>query len=195
MTDKSLSAKVTIVSGSLGGGIRTAIVMELSSRGATVVLNYPWAKISEQAVEALIRFKTPGIAIEADLSTLRGPEKLVQETAAKYDRIDILVNNASIAFNAYFLLTQATLRYLARDSRIVNVVSISARNPPPLQTICAGTKGIPQDWVKPILETTPVNKWMGEPSEIAYGVASLCEPEARWINGTRLMACGDLYVD
>lgn len=100
MTDKSLSAKVTIVSGSLGGGIRTAIVMELSSRGATVVLNYPWAKISEQAVEALIRFKTPGIAIEADLSTLRGPEKLVQETAAKYDRIDILVNNASIAFNA-----------------------------------------------------------------------------------------------
>ncbi|CAI6091307.1 unnamed protein product [Clonostachys chloroleuca] len=151
MTDKSLSAKVTIVSGSLGGGIRTAIVMELSSRGATVVLNYPWAKISEQAVEALIRFKTPGIAIEADLSTLRGPEKLVQETAAKYDRIDILANNASIAFNAslemqiieyYFLLTQATLRYLARDSRIVNVVSISARNPPPLQTICAGTKGM-----------------------------------------------------
>jgi len=42
-----------------------------------------------------------------------------------------------------FLLTQAVLPHLAPSGgRIVNIVSISARAAPPLQTIYAGTKGM-----------------------------------------------------
>jgi NAD(P)-dependent dehydrogenase (short-subunit alcohol dehydrogenase family) len=41
-----------------------------------------------------------------------------------------------------FLTTQSALPYLSKESRIINIVSISARAAPPLQTIYAGTKGM-----------------------------------------------------
>ncbi|KAJ9308457.1 hypothetical protein DTO217A2_1950 [Paecilomyces variotii] len=162
-TGGTLSGKVAIVSGSVGGGIGEAIAVELSSRGAHVVLNYPSAIFEPEAAQALQRLATPGIAVEADLSTVDGPAKLVQEAVTKYGFVDILVNNASIAVNApleehtldnwdqlanlngrgYLLLTQAVLKHLApKDGRIVNIASISAFQPPVWQTLYAGTKGM-----------------------------------------------------
>ncbi|KAF2195070.1 NAD(P)-binding protein, partial [Zopfia rhizophila CBS 207.26] len=97
------------------------------------------------------------------MSTTDGPGSLIDAAVSYFGRIDIVVNNAALAINlpfeeqtledwdrlvnlngrGTFLLTQAALPHLTRGSgRIVNIVSVSSRAAPPLQTIYAGTKGM-----------------------------------------------------
>jgi NAD(P)-dependent dehydrogenase (short-subunit alcohol dehydrogenase family) len=126
------------------------------------VVNYPFASLAAEAAEAAASLPTPHLLVEADLSTVDGPQKLVEATVREYGHVDILVNNAGIAVNlpledhtlehwdalvslngrGTFLLTQAVLPHLTRGGRIVNICSVSSRGPPPLQTIYAGTKGM-----------------------------------------------------
>ena len=158
---QTLSDKVAIISGS-SSGIGLAIAQELSSRGARVVINYPFASLAAEAATAATSLRSPSLLVEADISSIDGPRKLVEATVEKFKHVDILVNNAGIAINlpleeqtlehwdslvnlngrGTFLLTQAVLPYLTRGSRIVNICSVSSRGPPPLQTIYAGTKGM-----------------------------------------------------
>lgn len=171
MLDQTLAGKVAVVSGS-NTGIGAAIALELSSRGASVVVNYPFPSLKAAAEETLSKLPTAtsSIIAEADLSTTTGPQDLVDQVVANYARIDILVNNAGLAVNkplpeqtledwdrlvnlngrGTFLLTQATLPHLPKHGgcRIVNIVSISARAAPPLQTLYAGTKGMVDSFTK-----------------------------------------------
>lgn len=158
----SLAGKVAIVSGS-NAGIGAAIITELNSRGAYTVVNYPFPHLRDEAEKLISSLKAPAIAVEADLSTVSGPQKLVDATVAKWGKIDILVNSAGLAVNkpfeeqtlddwdlvvnlngrGTFLLTQAALKHLTKGgSRIVNIVSVSSRGSPPGQTIYAGSKGM-----------------------------------------------------
>jgi NAD(P)-dependent dehydrogenase (short-subunit alcohol dehydrogenase family) len=160
--DSSLQGKVAIISAS-DSGIGAQIARELSSLGAHIVINYPFPNVSDRAQKLASSLTTPSIAVEADLSATTGPQKLIDAAVAEYGKIDILVNNAGIAVNlpfeeqtlehwdsllnlncrATFLLTQAVLPHLSKkDSRIINICSISARAAPPMQTIYAGTKGM-----------------------------------------------------
>jgi NAD(P)-dependent dehydrogenase (short-subunit alcohol dehydrogenase family) len=164
MDPTPLQGKVVIVSGS-DSGIGAQIARDLSTAGANVVVNYPYptAALIERASALVASLSTPGLAVEADLSTTAGPQSLIDATVKKYGKIDILVNNAGLAVNlpfeeqtlehwdqlvnlngrGTFLLTQAALKYLSpTGSRIVNICSISARESPPMQTIYAGTKGM-----------------------------------------------------
>ncbi|KUI53446.1 hypothetical protein VP1G_00854 [Cytospora mali] len=196
MPDQTLAGKVAIVTGS-NTGIGAAIAQELSSRGASVVINYPYPELANEAngVVAALPTARTSIAVEADLTAEDGPRKLIDATVGRYGAtIHILVNNAGLAVNkplaeqtlddwnllvnlnarAVFLLVQGVLPYLPGKSsgssaqsqaqaqglspsspfpeqqatatvgggRIVNIVSISARAAPPLQTIYAGTKGM-----------------------------------------------------
>jgi len=133
MPDQTLQNKVAIVSGSTTG-IGLAVAQELSSRGASIVLNYPYASLISAAESALSTLSTAAgsIAVEADLSTTAGPQALVDAAVARYGRVDILVNNAGLAVNkplaeqtladwdelvnlngrGTFLLTQAVLPHL-----------------------------------------------------------------------------------
>jgi NAD(P)-dependent dehydrogenase (short-subunit alcohol dehydrogenase family) len=159
---QTLTQKIAVISGS-SSGIGAAIARELSSRGAHCVINYPFASLHSEASDVLASLATPGIVVEADLSTTNGPQKLIDAAVAAYGHIDILVNNAALAINlpfeeqtlehwdslvnlngrGTFLLTQSALQHLSKAaSRIVNIVSISSRSPPPMQTIYAGTKGM-----------------------------------------------------
>jgi NAD(P)-dependent dehydrogenase (short-subunit alcohol dehydrogenase family) len=253
MTEKTLVGKVAIVSGS--SGIGAAIARELSSRGAQLVVNYPFSTLLEEAKGICSSLPSRSIAVEADLSTIGGPQKLVDAAIAEFGRIDIVVNNTGLAVNkpleeqtmndwdmlvnlngrGTFLLTQAALKHLTHGSgRIVNIASISARDAPPMQTIYAGTKGMIESftrvWAKelppkygctanavspgptmtegfaqagdemmkilqPVIDRTPAGKRLGDPSDVAFAVAFLCEEKARWINGEQLFVNGGLYVD
>jgi NAD(P)-dependent dehydrogenase (short-subunit alcohol dehydrogenase family) len=160
--DQSLKGKVAIISGS-DSGIGAQIARDLSAVGATVIINYPAPALIERASAVVASLSTPGLAVEADISSTTGPQKLIDETVKAYGKIDILVNNAGIAVNlpfeeqtlehwdsvvnlncrGTFLLTQAALRHLApQDARIINICSISARDGPPRQTIYSGSKGM-----------------------------------------------------
>ncbi|KAF9696495.1 hypothetical protein EKO04_005702 [Ascochyta lentis] len=162
MPEQSLHNRVAVVSGS-SSGIGAEIGRELASRGANVILNYPFPKLREEADKLAVSLPTRSIAVEADISTIDGPKKLVHAAVEEFGRIDILVNNAALAVNkpfeeqtledwdllvnlngrGTFLLTQSTLPYFPKHGgRIINIVSISARESPPLQTIYAGSKGM-----------------------------------------------------
>ncbi|KIW99950.1 uncharacterized protein Z518_10878 [Rhinocladiella mackenziei CBS 650.93] len=162
---ETMRRRIAVISGS-SSGIGAAIAHELSLRGATVVLNYPFPHLQPQAEAVLANLPRPGdgIAVEADISTTTGPRHLVSCAVEKYGKIDILVNNAALAINlplehktlehwdklvnlngrGTFLLTQAVLPHLPKPSggRIINIISVSSRGPPPGQTIYAGTKGM-----------------------------------------------------
>lgn len=168
MVDQSLTGKVAIVTGS-SSGIGAAIVRELSSRGANTVVNYPFAGLKTEGDTVVASLGTDSIAVEADMSKIESPQILVDAALAKWNRIDILINCVALAVNkpieeqtledwdllvningrGTFLLTKAVLPHLTKGSgRIVNIASISARGPPPNQTIYAGTKGMVDSFTK-----------------------------------------------
>ncbi|CAK7233806.1 hypothetical protein SBRCBS47491_008736 [Sporothrix bragantina] len=163
----TLEGKIAIVSGS-SSGIGLAVAQELASRGASVVINYPFPELKRDADAAAASLATPGLAVCADISTKDGPKALVMAAVAHFGAVDILVNNAALAVNmpfedqtldhwdqlvnlnarGTFLLTQSVLPHLRRNGRIVNIISISARAAPPLQTIYAGTKGMVESFTR-----------------------------------------------
>jgi len=163
----SLAGKVALVTGS-ASGIGAAIARELAARGASVIITYLLDTESDKASDIVLSLPDPekAIAIQADLSTVKGPEQLATAAARHFGRIDILINNAAVmgrssletsseALASLFdqavavngrgtlLLTQAVLRYLSpKDSRIINICSETSRNPEPDTTVYAGTKGM-----------------------------------------------------
>jgi NAD(P)-dependent dehydrogenase (short-subunit alcohol dehydrogenase family) len=168
MSDQTLKGKVAIISGS-SSGIGAGIVRELSARGAFTVVNFPFPHLEDEARRLVSSLPSPSIAVEADMSTVSAPRKLVDTAVSQWGKIDIVVNCAGLAVNkpfeeqtladwdllvnvngrGTFLLTQASLPHLTRgNGRIVNIVSISARGPPPNQTIYAGTKGMCDSFTK-----------------------------------------------
>lgn len=168
MPEQTLAGKVAVVTGS-NTGIGAAICKELASRGASVVVNYPFPSLKEAGQQVASSLPSKSIAVEADLSTTDGPKRLIDEAAKEFGKVDILVNNAGLAINKQFeaqtlddwdllvnlngrgtfLMTQNVLKHLPMEGgRIVNIVSISAREAPAMQTIYAGTKGMVDSFTK-----------------------------------------------
>jgi NAD(P)-dependent dehydrogenase (short-subunit alcohol dehydrogenase family) len=162
-----LDGKIAVVTGSCAG-MGAAIAIHLSSLGATVVVNYPYARLKHEADSVLASLKTPGIAVEADLSTIEGPKHLIDVAVENFKKIDILVNNASVAIfkpvelttleewnimsnlnaRGYFLVTQNALPYLNNPSRIVNITSSDCRFPKLTHSLYVGTKGMQDVFTK-----------------------------------------------
>jgi NAD(P)-dependent dehydrogenase (short-subunit alcohol dehydrogenase family) len=65
-TPQTLAGKTALISGS-SAGIGAAIAVELSARGANIVLNYPFPELEEEAKNVAAKLKTPWIAVQADL--------------------------------------------------------------------------------------------------------------------------------
>lgn len=140
------------------------------------MVNYPWPQEKAEADHVLERIKQTGstsaaecIAIEADLSTIEGPQHLINEVIRQTGKkIDILVNNAGISImvplkdiavaqwdaqvnlnvRGMLLLTQATLPHLAQDSRIVNLSSVGARQGYHGASIYNGTKSMIESFTR-----------------------------------------------
>lgn len=100
MPDQTLAGKVAVVTGS-NTGIGAAIAHELSCRGASIVLNYPFASLAAEAETVLTSLPTASssMAVQADLSTETGPQQLIDAAVVRYTTIHILVNNAGLAVN------------------------------------------------------------------------------------------------
>ncbi|KAK7035443.1 hypothetical protein VNI00_011736 [Paramarasmius palmivorus] len=92
-----LSGKVAIVTGS-SRSIGASIARRLAQDGATVIVNYVSNADAANEVVNGINSKGPGkaVAIQADVSSVEGGKKLLDETVKQLGKVDILVLNAGI---------------------------------------------------------------------------------------------------
>lgn len=141
-----LDQKVVVVTGASSGiGEKTAEV--LASEGAKVVLAARRAEKLKAVEQRIIENGGEAFSVSADVSVREDCDRVVEETIAKYGRIDVLVNNAGIgdkqmaitrcsdewwrqivAVNqdSVFYMTRAALVYMEKqgEGSIVNISSI-----------------------------------------------------------------------
>lgn len=141
-----MDAKVCLVTGANAGiGFETA--KSLCAKGATTVLVCRSAEKAERAI-AEIKKEVPGAKTDyvlADLSSQKQVRQLAEEVRSRYDKVDVLINNAGSWFSDFkrtedgverqwainhlapFLLTHELLPALqkAPDARVINVSSDS----------------------------------------------------------------------
>lgn len=96
MLDYNLEGKIVVVTGgSRGLGRETAL--SLGRRGATVVVNYQTNKSHAiEVVKELESLGSNGIALECDVSDDVAVSAMFGEVRRKFQRVDVLVNNAGI---------------------------------------------------------------------------------------------------
>ena len=100
----SLSECVALVTGA-SRGLGRAIALELARRGAAVVVNYKRKEELAQGVCAEIEaLGAQAVPMQADVTDPAQVQKLVQETFKRFRRLDVLVNNAGITRDNYFLM-------------------------------------------------------------------------------------------
>lgn len=158
-----LTGKVAIVTGS-SRGIGRAVAERLASRGAEVVVNYPFddeAELAASVVDAIRLEGGQAIAVRADVTRVAEIEALFAAAAARYGGIDIVVSNAggaapikpiagvsdaeydaATAINAranFFVLREAARR-LRDGGRVVVITSATVLTPYAGTAIYAGAK-------------------------------------------------------
>jgi 2-deoxy-D-gluconate 3-dehydrogenase len=91
----ALSGRVAIVTGG-NGGIGLGMARGLAREGARVVVAARDSEKSASAVRELQSLGADAIALSVDVSEERSVAHMVEQVAATYARIDILINNAGI---------------------------------------------------------------------------------------------------
>lgn len=89
----SLTGKVAVITGG-GTGIGFGVAQVLAAKGVKLAIAQPTLKAAQKAVDRLGNPDT--VPVTVDISDWESIERMVETTVARFDRIDILVNNASI---------------------------------------------------------------------------------------------------
>ncbi|HHP7230813.1 MAG TPA: 3-oxoacyl-[acyl-carrier-protein] reductase [Xenococcaceae cyanobacterium] len=144
-----LQGKTAIVTGA-SRGIGKATALALATVGAKVVVNYTRSSDAAEAVVAtIVAAGGEAIALQADVSQAAAVDNLIKETLAKYNSIDVLVNNAGITqdtllmrmkleqwqavinlnLTGVFLCTKAVTKTMLkqRSGRIINLASVAGQ--------------------------------------------------------------------
>lgn len=139
--------RIILITGATGG-IGKAAAVALAKQGATVIIHGRNQQKTEQVRDEIIKVSGNNRIdiLVADLFLLKEVRKMAAEFKAKYDRLDVLINNAggimsnqrentaegiekTLAVNVFapFLLTNLLLDQLQRskNARIINVASNS----------------------------------------------------------------------
>lgn len=95
-----LKGQVAIITGA-SRGIGKAIAINLAKEDATVIVNYVKQKKQAEKVVELIK-KNGGTAsiFQADVSNQKEVENMIQSVINKFNKIDILINNAGIMIHS-----------------------------------------------------------------------------------------------
>ena len=149
--DETLRDKVALVTGA-PRRIGAAIVRRLHRCGANVIIHHRGGEDAAARLEAELEAARPGsaLALKADLLAPIAPQALVSAALERWNRLDLLVNNASAFYptpvgeielghweelagsnlRAPLFLSQAAAPHLAAAlGSIVNIVDIHARRP------------------------------------------------------------------
>src|SRR4028118_2079928 len=108
--ERSLKGKVALVTGA-SSGIGEATVLELASRGASVVAA---ARSVEKLEDLARRAAASGVlVVEADVADRGSGEAMGGRTVEKFGRLDVLVNNAGLGLSGRVAeLRPEDLRYV-----------------------------------------------------------------------------------
>ncbi|SDY02288.1 SDR family NAD(P)-dependent oxidoreductase [Paenibacillus sp. CF384] len=87
--------KVVIVTGG-GSGIGRAVCLRFAKEGAAVVVVNRTASKGEVVAEEITEAGLLATAMQADVSSESDVKRVVEDTLAKYGRIDVMVNNAAV---------------------------------------------------------------------------------------------------
>lgn len=91
----SLAGKVIIVTGG-SKGIGRAISHRLAQDGASVVVNFSRDASAADEVVTAIGGSDRALAVQADVGSVAGVEKLVAATVERFGRVDVVIPNAGI---------------------------------------------------------------------------------------------------
>jgi 3-oxoacyl-[acyl-carrier protein] reductase len=144
-----LRGQVAIVTGA-SRGIGRAIALELASAGANVAINYASSSAAaEEVVSEITAAGGSAIALQADVSKADQVDALLNTVMEKWNRVDVLVNNAGITrdtlllrmkpedwqavidlnLTGVFLCTRAISKVMLkqRSGRIINISSVAGQ--------------------------------------------------------------------
>ena len=158
-----LKAKVVLVTGA-STGIGAACARAFGALGCKVAVHYNSSKAAAMAVaEAVEKAGGEALVVQGDLRRSSECERVVTETVKRFQRIDLLINNAGalvkrvpitdvsdeifddiVALNVRSMLmcTKYAVPHMAKGSSIINLTSIAARTGGgPGASLYAGSKG------------------------------------------------------
>jgi NAD(P)-dependent dehydrogenase (short-subunit alcohol dehydrogenase family) len=92
---ETTSKPVALVTGG-SRGIGRGICVELARHGYAVAINYAGNAEAARETQRLLGRDADGLPVQADVGVPAERERLVDEVLARWDRIDLLVNNAGI---------------------------------------------------------------------------------------------------
>jgi 3-oxoacyl-[acyl-carrier protein] reductase len=114
-----LKGKTAIVTGA-AKGIGKAIAIKLASLGANIVLNYRSSEEAAIKVEEEIRgYGVEVLRVKGDISKLNDVENLINLAKEKFNKIDIMVNNAGI--------TKDTLILRMKEEEFDSVIDVNLK--------------------------------------------------------------------
>lgn len=143
----ALTEQVALVTGA-SRGIGKATALALAATGMKVVVNYAQSSTAADAVVAeIIANGGEAIAVQANVADSDEVDQLIKTTLDKFDRIDVLVNNAGITrdtlllrmkledwqavidlnLTGVFLCTKAVSKLMLKQKsgRIINITSVA----------------------------------------------------------------------
>ncbi|MCX4095830.1 SDR family NAD(P)-dependent oxidoreductase [Nocardia sp. alder85J] len=100
MAVKSLAGRVALISGA-GRGIGRATALKLAAEGARVVINDRDAEPAREAVQAVAELGGEAVACVGDVTAAGFGERFVAAAVDNFGGLDIVVNNAGMAWNAF----------------------------------------------------------------------------------------------
>ena len=151
---------VAVVTGG-SRGIGAAIVRRLAADGMAVVIGYHTDDAAAERVRAAVaQAGGTAIAVRADLADESHIASLIEQSVARFGRLDLLVNNAAIAevraladmdathidaslalnVRGVLLASKHAVARMERGGCIVNISSDNARNPVPTAAVYSATK-------------------------------------------------------
>ncbi|MBR0766452.1 SDR family NAD(P)-dependent oxidoreductase [Bradyrhizobium japonicum] len=104
--DMKLKGKVALVTGA-ARDVGREIALSLAAEGAAVAVNYRGSK--DEAANVVAEIEAAGgkaIAYQADVADYGAVTKMVDSVAKNFGRLDIVVNNAGVAFRNRFVETK-----------------------------------------------------------------------------------------
>ena len=138
-----LEGKVAMITGA-SQGLGRALALAFAREGARVVINSRSEETIRPVAEEAESLGAEVLALAADVSRSADGERLVSAAAERYERIDVLVNNAGVLgprvpieeypedewrrvidanLTGPFLMTKAAIPHMPEGGSIINVVS------------------------------------------------------------------------